>query len=253
MKSQAHLVQGRLIHTWRHGQGPPLVFFQGFGLWPTLYKDLFVRLGQRFEIIAPDMLRVGAYDRQPDSVHDHAEIAQTLLHQMGLSSAAVAGHSMGGALSFYLGAHSDIPHTLVALNPALPVQFGRLGFVARSLYKGARQTIGRTGGLRGVVFANRLHTPLVLGMARAPRTSARFLKAAQTLSYNDLNVSQPTTLLFAQRDEYFHLKPTLQNHLHQHFHNLRIKPLPDLTHDWPVLNPNCAARALTAELPSGAR
>jgi pimeloyl-ACP methyl ester carboxylesterase len=96
----------------RLGQGAPLVLIHGYPLdhsiWdeviPLLSSDPLTGSGQAFDLILPDLRGFGASDSTatPYSMADLASDIAGLLDHLGIESAFIAGHSMGGyvALAF---------------------------------------------------------------------------------------------------------------------------------------------------------
>src|SRR4051794_24702391 len=91
------------------GSGEPLLLIAGFACDATIWSLVGSRLTSQYQVIAFDNRGVGrssAPDR-PYSIAEMAEDAAALLDQLGIRSAHVAGHSMGGQIGVALAlAHS---------------------------------------------------------------------------------------------------------------------------------------------------
>ena len=112
---QAHLLQG--------GSGEPLLFLHGAGgLHEGEYLDL---LAQRFTVYAPWHPGFGASEGSEhiDDIIDLALYCHDLMDELGLESAHVVGHSMGGMLAAELAALC--PHRVRRLVLANPVGLWR--------------------------------------------------------------------------------------------------------------------------------
>ena len=88
----------------RLGTDEPLVLLHGYPLDHTIWDETVTLLSHNFDVILPDMRGFGA-SAAPDSpwtMSDLADDLAGLLDHLGLASAFVAGHSMGGyvALAF---------------------------------------------------------------------------------------------------------------------------------------------------------
>ncbi len=86
------------------GRGPALVLIHGFGLNRTIWLNMAHLYLKGFRVILPDVRGHGESDA-PSGVYDMSLLAQDLaglLDHLGVGSAVVAGHSMGGyiALAF---------------------------------------------------------------------------------------------------------------------------------------------------------
>ena len=234
----------RTVRYLRRGQGEPLLFLHGYGVHPRFYKPLIERLARHYEVFAPDLWRPGAIVDPPDTAVGCAEIVIDLCGALGLSECLVAGHSMGGAVGFTAASMGLEARRLVGINPALPVPYGRAGFMARSLVKSLRETTGLGGGWRGALFSARFHGPFFLDTARDLKGTARFMGVACGLSFDTIELHQPALVLFAERDEYFRLDPGLEADLAGALRSLLVKRLPKLNHDWPIFYPDLAADEL---------
>jgi pimeloyl-ACP methyl ester carboxylesterase len=88
----------------RHGQGAPLVLIHGYPLDHSIWDEVTPLLFPTFDLILPDLRGFGASDSTatPYSMADLASDIAGLLDHLGIESAFVAGHSMGGyvALAF---------------------------------------------------------------------------------------------------------------------------------------------------------
>ncbi|HEY0838918.1 MAG TPA: alpha/beta fold hydrolase [Vulgatibacter sp.] len=88
------------------GDGPAVLLLHGFPLSSAMWAPQLEALGDRFRLIAPDLPGFGGSDPPPDPgawrIGDYAGAASALLDSLGLESAAVVGHSMGGYVAFSL-------------------------------------------------------------------------------------------------------------------------------------------------------
>lgn len=88
----------------RRGRGTPLVLLHGYPLDHHLWDEVVPLLQDTFDMILPDLRGFGE-SRSVDSFYtmeDYALDIAGLLDQLGIQTAALAGHSMGGyvALAF---------------------------------------------------------------------------------------------------------------------------------------------------------
>lgn len=88
----------------RRGQGAPLVLIHGYPLDHSIWEKVAPLLSPTFELILPDLRGFGESDSTdaPYTMTDLAGDVSALLDHIGIESAYVAGHSMGGyvALAF---------------------------------------------------------------------------------------------------------------------------------------------------------
>lgn len=85
----------------RCGDGPPLLLLHGIGDSSAGWAPLMAALGERFSVIAPDLLGHGASDkpRADYSVAAYANGVRDLLDVLGVERATVVGHSLGGGVA----------------------------------------------------------------------------------------------------------------------------------------------------------
>lgn len=97
------LINGLTLAYERCGAGRPLVLLHGFPLDHTVWQALAALLEDDFDVIMPDVYGFGASTLLEEaSMDDMAAGVLALLTALGIDSAYIAGHSMGGyiALSF---------------------------------------------------------------------------------------------------------------------------------------------------------
>ncbi|CAM5762888.1 flavin reductase [Labrys miyagiensis] len=103
----------------RSGRGDPVVLIHGVGLDASIWAPQFEALGDRFDLIAYDMLGHGCSSLPPPEpfLSDYAEQTRQLLDNLGIEKAHIVGHSMGAlvALEFALD-HPERCRSLTALN-----------------------------------------------------------------------------------------------------------------------------------------
>lgn len=104
---QKFTVNERTLAYERTGRGIPLVLIHGFPLDHSIWNEVIPLLENDFDLILPDLRGFGGSDATSDpySMADLADDLAALLDHLGLESALLAGHSMGGyvALAFAQG------------------------------------------------------------------------------------------------------------------------------------------------------
>ncbi|KPI14682.1 hypothetical protein OK074_2226 [Actinobacteria bacterium OK074] len=96
----------RVLHGYRRayrmaGQGPVLVLIHGIGDSSATWADVIPDLARTHTVIAPDLLGHGASDkpRGDYSVAGYANGLRDLLTALGVESATLVGHSLGGGVA----------------------------------------------------------------------------------------------------------------------------------------------------------
>ncbi|MEV0481659.1 alpha/beta fold hydrolase [Streptomyces sp. NPDC050508] len=99
-------LQYRVVHGYRRafrmaGEGPALVLIHGIGDSSATWADLIPDLARTHTVIAPDLLGHGASDkpRADYSVAAYANGVRDLLTTLGIESATLLGHSLGGGVA----------------------------------------------------------------------------------------------------------------------------------------------------------
>ena len=83
------------------GSGPALLLLHGLGCDHRTWDPVIEQLAQRYTVIAPDLLGHGESDkpRADYSVGGYANGMRDLLSVLGIESATVVGHSLGGGVA----------------------------------------------------------------------------------------------------------------------------------------------------------
>lgn len=96
----------RVVHGYRRayrmaGEGPALVLVHGIGDSSATWADLIPALARTHTVIAPDLLGHGDSDkpRADYSVAAYANGVRDLLTTLGIESATLVGHSLGGGVA----------------------------------------------------------------------------------------------------------------------------------------------------------
>ena len=99
-------LQVRTIHGYRRafrmcGEGPVLVLLHGIGDSSDGWRDVMLPLAEHFTVVAPDLLGHGASDkpRADYSVAAYANGVRDLMDVLGIDTATIVGHSLGGGVA----------------------------------------------------------------------------------------------------------------------------------------------------------
>ncbi len=114
MRSELSLDGRRLSYLDFGGSGRPLLALHGHFGEGRVFARLAAALSPKWRVIAPDQRGHGESDRPPDySRTGYVGDALALLDHLGIESAAVVGHSLGGVNAYQLAAWN--PHRVTAL------------------------------------------------------------------------------------------------------------------------------------------
>ncbi|CAA0098527.1 putative protein [Mycolicibacterium vanbaalenii] len=158
----------RTIHGYRRafrvaGSGPAILLIHGIGDNSTTWSTVQAKLAQRYTVIAPDLLGHGKSDkpRADYSVAAYANGIRDLLSVLGIDSATVIGHSLGGGVAMQfayqfpqlvdrlilVGAGGVTKEVNIALRIAsLPMGSEALALLRLPLVLPALQLVGRASG-----------------------------------------------------------------------------------------------------------
>jgi len=99
---------GRVVRYVDYGEGPPLLLIHGMGgSWQSWLANI-PSLGEQYRVIAVDLSGFGGSDPLPTGAvfNGYADVLECLLDELGISSVAVFGHSLGGLVALSLAARS---------------------------------------------------------------------------------------------------------------------------------------------------
>ena len=83
-----------------YGQGRPVILVHGFGEEANVWDGLITHLKDRYQLIIPDLPGSGESALIPDmSMTGMAETIHTIVHEEGLHTCTLIGHSMGGYIT----------------------------------------------------------------------------------------------------------------------------------------------------------
>jgi pimeloyl-ACP methyl ester carboxylesterase len=126
MKTETFTVAGNILTYDRVGAGSPVLLLHGAFQSRHLWGDLARSLGERHEVIAPDLRGIGGSgsgDSHFDMKTVGAELAE-LMRGLGHEQYAVVGHDLGGGVGYALAAQHPTRVTRFAFLDMLLPGFG---------------------------------------------------------------------------------------------------------------------------------
>jgi pimeloyl-ACP methyl ester carboxylesterase len=203
-----HLIElsgGRRVGLSVGGHGVPLIFFHGIGMNRRVYLKLLSRLPQLgFLVVAIDAPGHGETFAPKVGEHTFAhriEVTEQILEFLGIKSAVLVGHSMGGRTAAELAArHPERVLAAVLIDPAIGAAFDdsrvRIASPVRTgaaLAAAVGDTVVDRVGLRRLDHVRYLRTlgKLFLSTAAHPRM---FASAAAAIAQADDSATALTAL-----------------------------------------------------------
>ncbi len=231
----------RYLH---QGSGEPLFFLHGFGFRPSYYLPLLNLLAERFEIISPAMYGINYLNGQPVTIDEYADLTLSFCSSLKVDYHCVTGHSLGGAVAFRIADKVSEQFCLIGINPVLPVDYGILGFTVRTIYKNLRESLGIAGGLKAMLFGNSILVSSLFNLLKDKGSSIDIVSDIRSFTYHTLQVTQPTLILYGERDEFFTLDEKITGQIKGAFKKATIKRLGKMNHDWLIFYPELAVREI---------
>jgi len=133
-----------ILHYEVYGRGRPVILLHGWlGSW-GLWRETMTYLGQSYRTYALDFWGFGESGRKRSTykVQDFVSLVTQFMDQMGISSAPLVGHSMGGTVSLLAAIQSPervqkvviIGSPIVGSSLALALKLAGVPFNARALF-----------------------------------------------------------------------------------------------------------------------
>jgi pimeloyl-ACP methyl ester carboxylesterase len=97
-------VDGVLLHYVERGRGDPLMLIHGLDASTFTWRMNIQALAEQFRVVAVDLLGFGYSQRAADadySLSGHARRIGLLMDALGVRSAVIGGHSLGGAVAMH--------------------------------------------------------------------------------------------------------------------------------------------------------
>ena len=143
----------------RRGRGAPLVLIHGYPLDHSIWDEVISLLENDFDLILPDLRGFGQSDSASGTytMTDLADDLASLLDHLGIPSAFIAGHSMGGyvALAFAQGHASRLRGlALVASMASADLPERRAGRYTEAAHIGENGTGDTVAAMTGKLSAD---------------------------------------------------------------------------------------------------
>lgn len=107
-------IDGRQVSYIDQGEGSVILLLHGWGAQASTYRLIIDHLSARFRVIAPDLPGFGGSDEPPEAwdVDAYVSFVDAFVAALGLTEAAVIGHSNGGRILIKYLARPGCPLTV---------------------------------------------------------------------------------------------------------------------------------------------
>jgi pimeloyl-ACP methyl ester carboxylesterase len=134
-------INGLQVRYLDHGTGPAVVLLHGMAASWQWWLENIPALAQQHRVIAVDLPGFGHSEQltAPAEMATHARTVLDLLTQLGIESATVSGHSMGGlvAMEMFVGDPQRVRNLILVDSGGVPMPERRLAVVLMALRIGA--------------------------------------------------------------------------------------------------------------------
>lgn len=100
------LQEGHMLHYIDEGQGHPIIMVHGNPTWSFFYRNLVLRLKDRYRCIAVDHLGCGLSDKPQDYTYcldSHIKNLKNLIDSLNLTTFSLVVHDWGGPIGLRVG------------------------------------------------------------------------------------------------------------------------------------------------------
>lgn len=118
-----------IVHYETHGSGPPVILLHGWlGSWQT-WRSTMVAMARDYKFYALDFWGFGDSDKKRErfEVMDFVDLVNQFMDRLGIVSAPIVGHSMGGSVS--LGVTVKYPERVKKVAVVGSPVYGKEGFM----------------------------------------------------------------------------------------------------------------------------
>jgi pimeloyl-ACP methyl ester carboxylesterase len=251
-------IDGVKIAYRRSGKGTPLLLLHGITTYSFLWKDMIPGLAERYDVIAPDLLNCGASDKtreRDSSPKAQSRLMTGLLDHLGVGSAHLAAHDVGGAVAQIAAAeHPNRFLSLTLLNtvgydywPVQPIITMRVPILRLIALAAFDLGVFRALVRRGFYHRDKVDDALMelfqrpLGDREGKDGFLAFAGAldnSQLMAIADDLPKLPMPVMIVRGDADIYLKPVISVRLHQAIPASRLERIPTAGHFSPLDEPD---------------
>ena len=140
-------IDGRQVSYIDQGEGSVILLLHGWGAQASTYQLIIDHLSTRFRVVAPDLPGFGGSEEPPEAwdVDQYVAFVDAFVKSLGLTEAAVIGHSNGGRILIKYLAREDGPLTVrkaILMDAAgIPAHHGAGWYIRVYSYKALKKIL----------------------------------------------------------------------------------------------------------------
>lgn len=213
-------INNHSVHYTKQGSGRPIILVHGFAGLTYTWRKLIPLLADRYTVYAIDLLGFGLSDKPEDGKYDlksQGNLVLGFMNALGIPSAALAGHSMGGVVLAYAAKEKpEMVDSLILISPGFygrgaPAFLKYLFFplnrvIARQLYSKR----GRSRSLAQSFYNKSLLSNELINAYLLPTKTPGAIEALERMittlapqTYEGVveNIIQPTLIIWGEMDQ----------------------------------------------------
>lgn len=229
------------LYNTKNKDNPPIIFSHGYRAEPKYYDNLLKLLQQN----GYQSFCVNRFDleNKPITIGEHLDLTADFIHYLDVDNFYNIGHSLGGYIAMSLSEYNPRSEKIIAINPAVQVDYGISSFIGRSFKIGYNEcmqylfnnkenynTINDIKDI-GFGFMNKLiSTPIdsIIIMQQLTQSS--------NFEYN-YNLNKDLVIIQSKQDEFFNITPEHIQLISEKYQSLELDIIPKSYHNLPINNP----------------
>lgn len=218
-----------------------LLFLPGIMMHPKEYDALTDLLSEKYHVVSPEAYGRSNLKESPKRLDECVELVHEFCENIDFRPDYIAGHSLGGAITFLLEEHMSSARRFIGLNALLPVKYGAGSFFLRGAKRQFNNLTLSVENSMDIFLAYGLRTAGYNLFAFFDRPVSKLIKEAALFDYSGVYVDKPSLFLHSGKDEYFKMDENNRSHLNKHFSDLEIRCVDESwQHDWMIYYPKRA-------------
>ena len=230
----------------------PIIFSHGFRAEPKVYRPFLKKLAKHgYESFALNRFRM---KNRPVCLEEHLDLTYDFINLLGICAYHKIGHSLGGYITMKIEEKVSGADKLIAINPAIEVDYGILGFLKASAKIGYNDL---SAFVEDKLDYNSTKIPAYGTCLDFINTASGFFNKILTTPTTALKVmnemTDPTKFVYpdnknknlvilqSMNDEFFNINLEQMQKWANSYNNVVVKYISKQTHNFPVTRPEYCA------------